>query len=186
MANLSEATGLVNGAIVVDTRNPITAAKMRAVLGAIIDATRDELALKANLNSPALTGTPRVPLAPLNDNTTTAASTSFVARAVTTAISGPGVKAFVSFLGATGAIESALGVTSVTRNGVGDYTIFGNFPANVSVIIGTQAGGTNYHTHNVVWRTTSQIRITNGYIRALNEGMTPLDGVTIFVAVFGV
>ncbi len=118
MANLSEATGLVNGAIVVDTRNPITAAKMRAVLGAIIDATRDELALKANLNSPALTGTPTVPLAPLADNTTKAASTSFVARAIATATTG--VSMFNSRSGnvtlTSGDVTGALGYTPPNTN----------------------------------------------------------------------
>lgn len=118
MTDLVEAKDLVNGAIVAGPQGSITPAKMRAVLSALIDAVTFGLSSKADIDSPQFTGTPTVPLAPLADNTTKAASTSFVARAIAAATTG-----VASFNTRTGAVT----LTSGDVTGALTYT-----PANIA------------------------------------------------------
>jgi hypothetical protein len=74
----------------------------------------------APLASPALTGTPTAPTATAGTNTTQIATTAFVTAAIPT----NNVKAWVNFNGTgTVAIRAALNVSSITDNGVGDYTV---------------------------------------------------------------
>jgi hypothetical protein len=69
------------------------------------------------LASPALTGTPTAPTATGGTNTTQIATTAFV-RADNN------VKAWVNFNGTgTVAIRASYNVSSITDNGVGDYTV---------------------------------------------------------------
>lgn len=56
-------------------------------LGTVITAHQD-ISGKANLASPEFTGTPKVPTATAGTNTTQAASTAFVAAAITAALAG--------------------------------------------------------------------------------------------------
>ena len=73
--------------------------------------------LKANLASPTFTGTPAAPTASAGTNTTQIATTAFV-RADNN------VKAWVNFNGTgTVAIQASFNVSSITDNGVGDYTV---------------------------------------------------------------
>jgi hypothetical protein len=72
---------------------------------------------RAPLASPTFTGTPAAPTASAGTNTTQLATTAFV-RADNN------VKAWVNFNGTgTPAIRASLNVSSITDNGVGDYTV---------------------------------------------------------------
>ena len=83
--------------------------------------------LKANLASPAFTGTPTAPTATAGTNTTQIATTAFVTAAIPT----NNVKAWVNFNGTgTVAIRASMNVSSITDNGVGDYTV--NFTTAIS------------------------------------------------------
>jgi hypothetical protein len=76
--------------------------------------------LKANLASPAFTGTPTAPTATAGTNTTQIATTAFVTAAIPT----NNIKAWVNFNGTgTVAIRASMNVTSITDNGVGNYTV---------------------------------------------------------------
>lgn len=80
----------------------------------------------APLASPALTGTPTVPTAAPGTNTTQAASTAFTTAAIAAIPTVTNyVKAWVDFTdtGAACTINGSNNVTSVTRNGNGDYTV---------------------------------------------------------------
>ena len=80
----------------------------------------------APLASPAFTGTPSLPTGTTavtqtaGNNTTAVATTAFVAAAIPT----NSVKAWVNFNGTgTVAIRASMNVSSITDNGVGDYTV---------------------------------------------------------------
>jgi len=94
--------------------------------------------LKAPLNSPSLTGTPLSPTAAVGTNTTQIATTAFVnnevgvanSSLVKTALNASGVapiyacRAWVNFNGfGTVSIRASGNVSSITDNGVGDYTV---------------------------------------------------------------
>lgn len=64
---------------------------------------------------------------PSTDNSTLVATTAQVQAAILAALP---IKAWVNFDGTTGTIHKAYNVTSVTRNGTGDYTI--NFTSNLA------------------------------------------------------
>jgi len=100
------------------------------------------LALKADLASPALTGTPTAPTPTAGDNTTQIATTEFVnseiagdvgvanSSLVKTALNASGsapiyaCRAWVNFNGTgTVAIRASGNVSSITDNGTGDYTV---------------------------------------------------------------
>jgi hypothetical protein len=100
------------------------------------------LALKANLASPVLTGTPTAPTPDLGDNSTKIATTQFVnseisndvgvanSSLVKTALNASGdapiyaCRAWVNFNGMdTVAIRASGNVSSITDNGTGDYTV---------------------------------------------------------------
>jgi hypothetical protein len=87
--------------------------------GAITLAVAD-VSGAAPLASPALSGTPTAPTATPGTNTTQIATTAFV----TAAIPSNNVKAWVNFNGGgTPSIRASLNVSSITDNGVGDYTV---------------------------------------------------------------
>lgn len=91
----------------------------------------------------------------------------------TAAVSSAGsVKAWVNFVGSTAVINGSSGVTSVTRNSTGDYTI------NLSVNMGTanwaiagagritSSGGSQYNMSNAV---TQPLTATSGRILFYNN-----------------
>jgi hypothetical protein len=90
----SKLTKTVNGT----ASDVVTKSNLQSALGGSIsdgntgfvtgDAVYDALALKANLASPTLTGTPKAPTAATGTNTTQIATTAFVKTAVDTAIAG--------------------------------------------------------------------------------------------------
>ena len=110
----------------------------------VIDNIEDIASIdaKANLASPTLTGTPTVPTPTANDNSTRIATTEFVnteisndvgvanSDLVKTALNASGTapiyacRAWVNFNGTgTVAIRASGNVSSITDNGVGDYTV---------------------------------------------------------------
>jgi len=86
--------------------------------------------LKANLASPTFTGTPRAPTQTAGNNSTLLATTSFVTTANPDVLNAAGsaplyaCRAWVNFngIGAV-AIRASGNVSSITDNGLGDYTV---------------------------------------------------------------
>lgn len=132
--------------------------------------------LKANLASPAFTGTPTAPTATAGTNTTQIATTAFVTAAIPT----NNVKAWVNFNGqGTVAIRASMNVSSITDNGVGDYTV--NFTtamtdADYAALVtckGLAAGGYGFGS----WlysatQTTSAVRVAGGDLNSLEDFQT--------------
>lgn len=113
-----DAKSIIEGTIVSGQTGSINATKVRTVLSAIVDTMVTALTSKADTESPTLTGTVIVPLAPLADDTLKAASTSFVARAIAAATTG--VASFNTRTGAvtlsSGDVTGALGFTPPNVN----------------------------------------------------------------------
>ena len=145
---------------------------------AVLTTTQTALDLKAPLASPTFTGTPTVPTPTANDNSTRIATTEFVnteisndvgvanSGLVKTALNASGTapiyacRAWVNFNGTgTVAIRASGNVSSITDNGVGDYTV--NFTtamadANYSAV-GTISDSTGLYV-SMYLPTTSAIR----------------------------
>jgi len=103
------------------------AAAQRATLGA---ASVASVALKAPRASPQLTGTPRAPTAAAATNTTQLATTAYTRTAIPNVLNAAGsapiyaCRAWVNFKGVGAvAIRGSGNVSSITDNGVGDYTV---------------------------------------------------------------
>jgi hypothetical protein len=118
-----------------------TAAELNFVDG-VTSNIQTQLNAKANLASPALTGTPTAPTAAAGTNTTQIATTAFVnaeisadvgvanSSLVKTALNASGsapiyaCRAWVNFNGTgTVAIRASGNVSSITDNGTGNYTV---------------------------------------------------------------
>jgi hypothetical protein len=133
------------------------------------------------LASPALTGTPTAPTATGGTNTTQIATTAFVAT-------DNNAKVWVNFNGTgTVAIRASKNVSSITDNGVGDYTInFTNALANssYSVQINRNASAGNgwcsVNPGNNTAPTASLVRI--GCANVANT--VAVDVAEIYVAIF--
>lgn len=112
--NITDAKSLIDGGIVSTPAGTNTATKIRTILTQMLDAVSYHLGLKADLDSPEFTGTPRVPTAEPGTNDTTAASTEFVAAAVSEAT--VGVSSFNSRTGSVtlsgSDVSAALGYTA--------------------------------------------------------------------------
>lgn len=94
-------------------------------------------------------------------------------------------RAYVSFDGTTGAIQNSFNVTSVTRNGVGDYTINFTSPmasANFSVLAmgSRRAGGSPETIAELFSRAT-----TNARIQTMGGEGTFRDSPIVTAAIFG-
>jgi hypothetical protein len=127
VAQAASATPLVNGTAAVGTS--LRYARADHVHGT--DTTRAALA------SPTFTGTPAAPTATALTNTTQLATTAFV-RADNN------VKAWVNFNGTgTPAIRGSYNVSSLTDNGVGDYTVnFTTAMTDANYAVAGSAGAT--------------------------------------------
>jgi hypothetical protein len=151
------------------TTAPVTSVAGRT--GAITLAVAD-VSGAAPLASPALTGTPTAPTATGGTNTTQIATTAFVTAAIPT----NNVKAWVNFNGTgTVAIRASMNVSSITDNGVGDYTV--NFATALSDVNYAPVCHTNSQAANDLnkWlmvhgtsgapttQTTSALRLIHGY-----------------------
>lgn len=131
-------------------------------------ATAANLALKANTNSPALTGTPTAPTAAKGTNTTQIATTAFVMAAVN-AISSQGK--IVSYsLAQNGYVKWDIGLILQWGTVQVPYTSKNtkfNYPISLQSVfyanyISTQNGSWNENVNNYLWNVTSNsMNITN-------------------------
>jgi hypothetical protein len=160
-----------------------TASELNFVDG-VTSNIQTQLDAKANLSSPALTGTPTAPTATTGNSTTQLATTAFVnaeiaadvgvanSSLVKTALNASGsapvyaCRAWVNFNGTgTVAIRASGNVSSITDNGVGDYTI--NFTtampdANYAVVFSSQdpnTGSGGNSAGNIVSTASGSFRI---------------------------
>ena len=123
---------------------------------------------------------------------TAAAAADQAAATSTTAAVTPAVqqlhksalKAWVRFVGTTGAISASYNVTSVTRTGVGLYTIvfvIAMTDANFGVVgSGSNSPATNITGITGYSPTTAQVQITTAYSQS-----TTSDFTAVYVAIFG-
>jgi hypothetical protein len=100
------------------------------VLSDISAASVASVALKAPLDSPALTGFPTAPNQAAGSNSTRLATTSYTRAAIPNVLNATGsapiyaARAWVNFNGtSTVAIRASGNVSSITDNGMGDYTV---------------------------------------------------------------
>ncbi len=153
-----------------------------------------QIAAKAPIASPTFTETPAAPTATLGTNTTQLATTAFVKREIPNQLNASGsapiyaCRAWVNFNGGgTVTIRGSGNVTSITDNGVGDYTV--NFTTamadrNYSVV------GTSYQ--NVVTGYSFSVGIsqttapTASAVRVLviNSQGTATDVAEVNIAIF--
>jgi hypothetical protein len=153
-----------------------------------MDTNFEEINLKADLASPALTGTPTAPTQAVGDNSTKIATTAFVSAEIAgdvgvansslvkTALNASGsapiyaCRAWVNFKGTdTVAIRASGNVSSIIDNGIGDYTV--NFAtamvdANYSSVGSCtyMLGGTvRVRTFSPYVLTTTSLRVLTGY-----------------------
>lgn len=105
---------------------------------------------------------------------------------VASLISG-GVKAWVNFNGTTGAIRASYNVTSVTRNGTGDYTInFTNALVDANYAVNLSAGNasTGAYSSNAAYSqapTASALRVA---ITTVASPPVGTDATYVSVSVF--
>ena len=130
----------------------------------VTSAIQTQIDAKAALASPALTGTPTAPTAAAATDTTQVATTAMVQAALAALPSSSPVKAWVSFTGSTGAIRASSGVSSVSRNGAGDYSI--NFTGSLmsdanyaSIAFGSEIGSPPMCNLSLVSQSASSCRI---------------------------
>ena len=99
--------------------------------------------------------------------------------------------AWVSFAGATGTKNASYNVSSVTRNGVGDYTVnFTNALADANyAMIGsvgdTSSSGSAVVLNSLYIATTTSVRYGTGYISGTGGQATSYDYTNNRVAIFG-
>jgi hypothetical protein len=154
------------------------------------------LATKAPLASPALTGTPTAPTAPASTNSTQLANTAMVHSAIANDLHAIGsapmyaCRAWVNFDGtqSTPTIRASGNVSSVVKNGTGNYTI------NLSIAMPdvnytTVLGARNNSDGNGSWfteygdnstRTTSSLVLSN----YKQDGSANLDMSAFMAAIF--
>jgi len=166
------------------------AAAQRTMLGA---ASAASVLFKAPIESPQLTGTPSAPTAAAATNTTQLATTAYTRTAIPNVMNAAGsapiyaCRAWVNFNGTgTVAIRASGNVSSITDNGVGDYTV--NFTAGMpDVNYGCQvtagASSTSNPKGGVGWAAVYGI----GSVRigvSNNNSDTSFDHINVNVAIF--
>ena len=167
------------------------AAAQRATLGA---ASVASVALKAPIESPQLTGTPRAPTAGAATNTTQLATTAYTRKAIPDVLNASGsapmyaARAWVNFSG-TGTVSIRAGgnVSSVTDNGTGEYTV--NFATamqdknySAQVTLDHPDSNRDFYQPTRITKTVSSYRFKQTYDGgAYGEG---LDSETSNVAIF--
>jgi hypothetical protein len=101
-------------------------------------------------------------------------------------------RAWVQFTGSTGAVLSAFNISSITRNGAGDYTF--NFTTAMPTVnycfvaLGT-AGGSNYQIAgggqgNGTTLTTTSLRTQYGYVSSISGALANQDPAIGYLAIF--
>jgi hypothetical protein len=160
----------------------------------MIEYSLDQInTIKANLDSPALTGAPTAPTTTADTSNTQIATTAMVHSAITNDLNATGsapmyaCRAWVNFNGTgTVAIRASGNVSSITDNGTGNYTI--NFTtaipdANYAGIATAGMEGSSAGSGMVGWcysYTTSSLRI--GITD--NNADTLYDNANVNVAIF--
>jgi hypothetical protein len=101
--------------------------------------------------------------------------------------------AWVNFVGSTGVVTSGYNISSITRNGGGDYTF--NFTtsttdANYTYIAQGYAGGSNYQIGggqqgSGTVKSTSSLRIQYGYVSSTIGNLTNQDPAAGYLIIFG-
>ncbi|MCI4436953.1 MAG: hypothetical protein JHC33_09125 [Ignisphaera sp.] len=147
----------------------------------------------ALVDSPTFNGTPTAPTAPAGTNNTQIATTAMVHSAITNDLNVTGsapmyaCRAWVNFNGnGTVAIRASGNVSSIVRNGIGDYTL--NFAtampdANYSVngISIWTAGNTSNATvqlNNTTAQTANAVRIS---VVVVNGGFADLASINVAI-----
>jgi hypothetical protein len=141
-------------------------------------------ALFAPLASPTFTGVPAAPSPAASTDTTQVATTAYVRAAIADVLNATGsaplygCRAWVKF-NAAGTISASGNVSSVTKNGTGDYTV--NFTTAMQdanfVAIGQSGDDSNFMV--VTAATSSSVRFDN-----LSRGSTINDVTFGYVAIF--
>jgi hypothetical protein len=168
------------------------AAAQRVTLGLVIGTDMPSFA------SPTFTGTPTAPTAAAATDTTQIATTAYTRTAIADVLNAAGsaplyaCRAWVNFDGGgTVAIQGSGNVSSITDNGVGDYTV--NFStsmpiSNYAVGLSTQGVSLGDLTRIAVIRsnggiptlkTTSALRIATG--RTSAQDVNDVDGVSVMI-----
>jgi hypothetical protein len=101
--------------------------------------------------------------------------------------------AWCSFTGSTGAVLAGYNISSITRNGAGDYTF--NFTSSLAdtnyVYLGQgYAGGASYQiaggsTGTGTVKATSSLRMQYGFVSSISGALTNQDPVTGYMVIFG-
>lgn len=147
----------------------------------------------APLASPAFTGVPTAPSASGSTNTPQIATTNQVQAALT--VSTITAKAWATFDGTstgTNAPISGFGITSITRNGTGDYTVnltTAQANINYSYTVGASAGGTTAALY-VLYNSTSGGSNIDPTVSAFRFSLDTVGGgavdrTRVYVHVFG-
>ncbi|MDO8985348.1 pyocin knob domain-containing protein [Cypionkella sp.] len=142
----------------------------------------------AKIDSPAFRGTPAVPTAAAGTNTTQIASTAYVKNEIPTALNASGsapiyaCRAWVNFNGTnTVAIRSSGNVSSITDNGVGNYTV--NFTtamddADFSAVASGQSSNSVDGYCSIISTTTTSVRVGTRLNNSIQD--SPITCVAIF------
>lgn len=103
-------------------------------------------------------------------------------------------KAWVNFNGWTSAVRASLNVSSVTRNGTGDYTVNFTSPlADTSYVVSGSAGndqvlgydsGRLFSEYGSGARTTSSCRVCTAFVYQATDTTYPVDSDVVSVCVF--
>lgn len=159
-------------AVTFDAKGRATAASSVSIAipeSAVTNLTSD-LAAKAPLASPALTGTPTAPTATAGTNTTQVATTAFVQ----TAVGGGGGGSVTSVFGRTGVVTAqsgdysfsqVSGTASIAQGGTGQTTQ----QAALNALSGSQTSGTYLRSNGT---NVSLTAITAGDVPTLNQNTT--------------
>lgn len=102
-------------------------------------------------------------------------------------------RAWVTFTGSTGAVVAGYNVSSITRNGAGDYTF--NFTTaladtNYAYFGQGYGGGAQYQIAggsqgSGTVKTTSSLRLQYGYVSSVGGILTNQDPITGYLMIFG-
>jgi len=155
---------------------------------------------KAPLSSPALTGTPTAPTQAAGNNTTRIATTAHVRAAIPDVLNASGsaplygCRAWVNFNGANGAIRAGGNVSSVTRNGVGDYTVnFTTAMPDINFAVAGSAGsdelltpddGRLFSEFGMAGRTVSSCRVSTAIVSNSIDTTVLRDSSVVSVSIF--
>ena len=154
----------------------------------------------APLASPALTGTPTAPTQAAGNNTTQLATTKFVKSEIPNALNASGsaplyaCRAWVNFNGSNGFIRGSGNVSSVTRNGVGDYTVnFATAMQDIDFAVAGSAGsnelltpddGRLFSEFGMAARTVSSCRVSTAVVSNSIDTTVLRDSLVVSVSIF--